>query len=300
MNLLEYLKQYADVLCDEPLAKHTTFRIGGICDYFVYPKTMLSFMRIMQLLKEQEVPFQIFGKGSNLLCSDDVYHGVVVCLDRYLNNFYFEEDGTLVAEAGCSIILLAQEAMRHSFSGLEFASGIPGTLGGALYMNAGAYKSDIASCLQQVLVYRDDRLEWMERGDLDYSYRHSAFQDHADWLILGARIKLESGDQKEIRALMDARRARRMDSQPLDKPNCGSVFRNPPNHPAWQLIEEIGYRGKVIGGAMVSDKHANFIVNIGGAKAADVEQLINEIQSRVMQQYGITLTTEVEKFNWNN
>ena len=100
MNLLEYLKQYADVLCDEPLAKHSTFRIGGICDYFVYPKTMLSFMRIMQLLKEQEVPFQIFGKGSNLLCSDDVYHGVVVCLDRYLNNFYFEEDGTLVAEAG--------------------------------------------------------------------------------------------------------------------------------------------------------------------------------------------------------
>ena len=101
MNLLEYLKQYADVLCDEPLAKHTTFRIGGTCDYFVYPKTMLSFMRIMQLLKEQEVPFQIFGKGSNLLCSDDAYHGVVVCLDRYLNNFYFEEDGTLDVRSFC-------------------------------------------------------------------------------------------------------------------------------------------------------------------------------------------------------
>ena len=138
MNLIEYLQQYGDVLTDESLAKHTTFRIGGPCDYFVYPKNMLCFLRIMQVLKEQQVPYRIFGKGSNLLCSDDAFHGVILCLDRYLNNFYFEADGTLVAEAGCSIILLAQEAMRRSLSGLEFASGIPGTLGGALYMNAGA------------------------------------------------------------------------------------------------------------------------------------------------------------------
>ena len=128
MNLIEYLQQYGDVLTDESLAKHTTFRIGGPCDYFVYPKNMLCFLRIMQVLKEQQVPYRIFGKGSNLLCSDDAFHGVILCLDRYLNNFYFEADGTLVAEAGCSIILLAQEAMRRSLSGLEFASGIPGTL----------------------------------------------------------------------------------------------------------------------------------------------------------------------------
>lgn len=118
MNLIEYLQQYGDVLTDESLAKHTTFRIGGPCDYFVYPKNMLCFLRIMQVLKEQQVPYRIFGKGSNLLCSDDAFHGVILCLDRYLNNFYFEADGTLVAEAGCSIILLAQEAMRRSLSGL--------------------------------------------------------------------------------------------------------------------------------------------------------------------------------------
>ena len=300
MNLIEYLQQYGDVLTDESLAKHTTFRIGGPCDYFVYPKNMLCFLRIMQVLKEQQVPYRIFGKGSNLLCSDDAFHGVILCLDRYLNNFYFEADGTLVAEAGCSIILLAQEAMRRSLSGLEFASGIPGTLGGALYMNAGAYKSEIASFVRQVLVYREERLEWVDKEELDYAYRHSAFQRHPYWSILGARLQLTTGDQREIRALMDARRTRRLSSQPLDKPNCGSVFRNPKDHPAWQLVEEIGYRGKTIGGAMVSDKHANFIVNIGGAKASEVHQLIEEIQGKVAERYGIELITEVERFNWKD
>ncbi len=145
------------------------------------------------------MPYQIFGKGSNLLCSDDAFHGVILCLDRYLNNFYFEEDGTLLAEAGCSIILLAQEAMRRSFSGLEFASGIPGTLGGALYMNAGAYKSEIASFVRQVLVYREERLEWIDKQELDYAYRHSIFQRHPHWCILGAQLQLTTGDQQEIR-----------------------------------------------------------------------------------------------------
>ncbi len=300
MKLIERLQPYGDVLCDEPLAKHTTFRIGGNCDYFVYPKNFLCFFRILQVLKEEQVPYRIFGKGSNLLCSDEAFHGVILCLDRYFNNFYFEADGTLLAEAGCSIILLAQEAMRRSFTGLEFASGIPGTLGGALYMNAGAYKSEIAQLVKQVLVYRDERLEWMEGEALAYAYRRSIFQSHPHWSILGARLQLEQGDQREIRSLMDARRQRRLDSQPLDKPNCGSVFRNPSAYPAWQLIEEIGYRGKTIGGAMVSDKHANFIVNVGGAKAKEVVQLIEEIQGKVAERYGIDLITEVERFNWKD
>lgn len=298
MNVFDQLQQYGDVLCNEPLKKHTTFRIGGECDYFVYPKNILCFLRIQQILKEKAIPYQIFGKGSNLLCSDDAFHGVVICLDRYFNNFYFEEDGTLLAEAGCSIILLAQEAMRRSFTGLEFASGIPGTLGGALYMNAGAYKSEMASFVQQVLVYREGRLEWIDKLELDYSYRHSIFQSKPMWCILGAKLKLTKGDQKEIRTLMDSRRARRLASQPLDKPNCGSVFRNPQDNQAWQLIESIGYRGKVIGGAMVSDKHANFIVNVGDAKANDVYQLIQEIQDKVKERYGIEMITEVERFNW--
>lgn len=300
MKQIEQLELYADVLRQEPLARHTTFRIGGVCDYFVYPKSLLCFMRCIQLLKEEGIPFKIFGKGSNLLCSDAPYHGAVLCLDRYLNNFYFEEDGTCLAEAGCSIILLAQEAMRRSFSGLEFASGIPGTLGGALYMNAGAYKSDMAGCLQEVCVYRDETIIWMKKEELDYRYRHSAFQTHTDWVILAGRLKLQAGEQGAIRDLMDARRERRMSTQPLDKPNCGSVFRNPQEYPAWHLIEAIGYRGKRIGGAMVSDKHANFIVNVQNASAADVDRLICEIQQEIQKRYGIDMITEVERFNWNS
>lgn len=300
MNIVDLLKPYAELLENEPLTRHTTFRIGGVCDYFIYPKSILCLMRILRLLQERDVPYSVFGKGSNLLCSDDPYHGVVICLDRYLNNFYFEKDGTLIAEAGCSIILLAQEAMRRGLSGLEFASGIPGTLGGAMYMNAGAYKSDISACLKEVLVCRDHSLVWMKKEELDYAYRHSAFQSHPEWTIIAGKLQLAKRDQREIRSLMDARRERRMSSQPLDLPNCGSVFRNPPQHPAWQLIEEIGYRGKRVGGAMVSDKHANFIVNVGEAKARDVDRLIREIQEKISERYGIELITEVEKFNWNS
>ena len=185
-------------------------------------------------------------------------------------------------------------------SGLEFASGIPGTLGGAMYMNAGAYKSDISACLKEVCVCRDHTLVWMKKEELDYAYRHSAFQSHPEWTIIAGKLQLSKSCQKEIRSLMDARRERRLSSQPLDLPNCGSVFRNPPQHPAWQLIEEIGYRGRKIGGAMVSDKHANFIVNVGSAKAKDVDQLIQEIQEKISEQYGIDLITEVERFNWNS
>ena len=155
-------------------------------------------------------------------------------------------------------------------------------------------------CLKEVLVCRDHSLVWMKKEELDYAYRHSAFQSHPEWTIIAGKLQLAKSDQREIRSLMDARRERRMSSQPLDLPNCGSVFRNPPQHPAWQLIEEIGYRGKRVGGAMVSDKHANFIVNVGEAKARDVDRLIREIQEKISERYGIELITEVEKFNWNS
>lgn len=298
MNLERQLSAYGDVECNEPLTKHTTFRIGGNAKYFIYPKNELCFMRILELLKQHEVPHKIFGKGSNLLCSDDDYEGAVICLDRYMTDFYFEEDGTLVAQAGCSIILLAHEAMKRSFTGLEFASGIPGTLGGAMYMNAGAYKSSISELLQSVFVLKEDTCVWMDVKELDYSYRHSRFQQKEDWIILGGRLKLELGDQKEIRDLMDSRRKRRMESQPLNKPCAGSMFRNPEQAQAWELIEKIGYRGKRIGGAMVSEKHANFIVNEEQASAKDIAQLVSEIQEKVKEAFDIDLRTEVERFNW--
>lgn len=296
---LEYkLKAYGDVECNEPLHKHTTFRIGGECRYFIYPKNEMCLMRIIEILKEEQVTYKIFGKGSNILCGDDFFDGAVICLDRYFTDFYFEEGGICVAQAGCSIILLAHEAMKQSLSGLEFASGIPGTLGGAIFMNAGAYRSDISMLLESVFVLKDDACVWIKVDDLDYRYRHSLFQKQRDWIILGAKMKLEPGDQKEIRDLMDSRRKRRLESQPLNKPSAGSMFRNPENAQAWELIEKIGYRGKRVGGAMVSDKHANFIVNEDHATAQDVIALISEIQQKIEQEFDIHLRTEVEKFNW--
>lgn len=296
--LEKQLSAYGDVEVNASLANHTTFRVGGNCTYFIYPKNELCLMRVLDILQQEQLPYKIFGKGSNLLCSDDDYHGAILCLDRYMSEYYFEEDGTLVAQAGCSIILLAHEAMKRSFHGLEFASGIPGTLGGALFMNAGAYKSAMSDIVQSVFVLKDGACTWVDVSDLDYSYRHSRFQTENDWIILGAKCKLENGDQKEIRDLMDSRRMRRMHSQPLNKPSAGSMFRNPEGAQAWELIEKIGFRGKRIGGAMVSEKHANFIINEDHACANDIAALVEEIQKKIKETFDIDLHTEVERFNW--
>lgn len=299
MSVQEKLAVYGRVLCNESMKKHTTYRIGGTVDYFIYPKNELALTRILQILKEENIPYHVLGRGSNILCSDAHFHGAIINLDRTLNDFFFEEDGVLLAQAGCSIINLSVEAMKHSMSGLEFASGIPGSIGGALYMNAGAYKANIASLLEGVYVWKDGCIEWMDPKDLDYDYRHSIFQKHKDWLILGACFRLNKGDRKEIEALMDSRRQRRMDAQPLNMPCAGSVFRNPESVPAWKLIEQLGLRGYEIGGAQVSLKHANFIVNKNGeAKAKDVLDLITLIQTKAKEEYGIDLITEVEHLVW--
>lgn len=286
--------------CNVSLAKRTTFRIGGTCRYFIYPKNELCLLRILDILEEAKIPHKIFGKGSNILCSDEEYVGAILCLDRYFTDFYFEDDGSCLVQAGTSIILLAHEAMKNSFSGLEFASGIPGTVGGAVFMNAGAYKNDMSDIIQEVYVLKGHSIEVMQVNELDYAYRHSIFQSHQDWIILGARLQLTKGSQKEIRDLMDSRRKRRMESQPLDKPCAGSMFRNPEDYQAWKLIEDIEMRGYRIGGAMVSEKHANFIVNEHDAKASEVAELVELIQKKVKERFDIDLITEVEKFNWKN
>lgn len=300
MTIKEKLERYGDVEEWVSLVTRTTFRVGGKCRYFVYPKNELCLREILRILKENNMQYKIFGKGSNLLCSDDDYDGAILCLDRYLNECYFEEDGTCCVQAGCSLILLAHEAMKRSLRGLEFASGIPGTLGGAVFMNAGAYKSDMASLLQEVSVLKGGQLVPMRVEDLAYRYRHSAFQQHPDWVIVSCRLKLEKGEQKAIRDLMDSRRKRRLVSQPLDKPSAGSTFRNPEGHQAWELIERAGLRGARVGGAMVSTKHSNFIINEDHATASDVLQLIENIQRTVKERFEIELLTEVEKFNWKN
>lgn len=297
IDLYKELEALAEVEENIPLSKMTTLRIGGVARYVVYPENTLSLQGVMNKLNQNHIPYKVIGKGSNLLCSDEPFDGVIIRLDRYLCNAYFDNEH-LVAEAGCSIIALSYEAMKNELSGLEFASGIPGTVGGVTFMNAGAYKSSMADVIDSVSVYRDGKIEWIQNADCGFSYRTSIFQKHPDWIILAVKMTLKKGDQKEIRELMDSRRERRMNSQPLDKHSAGSIFRNPKEIPAWKLIEGAGFRGKRIGDAVVSEKHVNFIVNENHASAKDFITLVTDVQKAVKDKYDIDLYMEVEKFNW--
>ncbi|MBE6123159.1 MAG: UDP-N-acetylmuramate dehydrogenase [Solobacterium sp.] len=297
-ELLKELSEYASAECNVPMSAMTTLRIGGTAAYVVYPENSLALDAIIRIIRKHNVPFKVFGKGSNMLCSDSRFEGVVIRLDRYMDSCYFE--GTRVtAEAGTSIIALSYEALKNGLSGLEFASGIPGTVGGAVYMNAGAYRNSMSEIVDSVFVYRDGALEWISADECEFGYRSSIFQKHPDWIIVGVRMNLKEGDPAEIRSLMDSRRERRISTQPLDKPSAGSVFRNPDEVPAWKLIEGIGYRGRTCGGAKVSEKHVNFIVNEQHATAEDFLKLVESIQREVKKTYGIDLHMEVEKFNWD-
>ncbi len=297
-RLKEALEAYAEVETDVPLAAMTTLHVGGPARYVVSPAGILQLDAVMNLVREHGVPFKVIGKGSNLLCADRPFDGVIIRLDRKMHSSYFD-DTRVLAEAGCSLIALASLAMKAGLSGLEFASGIPATVGGAVFMNAGAYKRSMSDIVSRVFVYRDGRFEWLGSEDCGFSYRKSIFQSHPDWIVAGVELKLEKGDIETIRTLMEDRRARRIATQPLDKPSAGSVFRNPDDAPAWKLIEGIGYRGRRIGGAAVSEKHVNFIVNENEAKAADYLSLAEEIVEKVRETYGIALHMEVEKFNWD-
>lgn len=297
IDLYKELEALAEVEENIPLSKMTTLRIGGVARYVVYPENTLSLQGVMNKLNQYHIPYKVIGKGSNLLCSDEPFDGVIIRLDRYLCNAYFDNEH-LVAEAGCSIIALSYEAMKNELSGLEFASGIPGTVGGVTFINAGAYKSSMADVIDSVSVYRDGKIEWIQNADCGFSYRTSIFQKHPDWIILAVKMTLKKGDQKEIRELMDSRRERRMNSQPLDKHSAGSIFRNPEEIPAWKLIEGAGFRGKRIGDAVVSEKHVNFIVNENHASAKDFITLVTDVQKAVKDKYDIDLYMEVEKFNW--
>lgn len=294
---IKNLEELCDVLEYEPLSEHTTFKVGGKARYFVYPKNEVALMRIVTLAKENKMDIKVIGKGSNILASDEDYEGMVICLDRYFNEVAFEKN-QVSAYAGQSIIYLAHEAMKRGLSGLEFACGIPGTVGGACFMNAGAYKSELKDIIDSVWVLKDGNCVWMPSSECEFGYRTSIFKKNPDWIILAVRFNLVEKNSLQIKELMDSRRERRMASQPLDKPNAGSVFKNPESSPAWQLIEECGLRGKRINGAMVSTKHANFIVNEDHAHASDIAKLIELIQKEVKDKFDVSLKTEVECFNW--
>ncbi|MBQ6560251.1 MAG: UDP-N-acetylmuramate dehydrogenase [Erysipelotrichaceae bacterium] len=291
----DFLQQHGSYHDDCRFKELTTIKMGGHIRHFVLPYHMEDVKEIVYYLKRNHIPFKVLGNGSNLICGESEYDGVVICL-KNLNSYEIRNDEVYV-EAGFMAPQLAAILARQGLSCLEFASGIPGCIGGLVYMNAGAYRSEMANVIKRVLVLKDDEFIWMNNDELRFSYRHSLFHDHPHWVILAAELKLVRKPTEEIEALMADRLKRRKETQPLDKPSAGSCFRNPEDGFAWKLIDGIGYRGYHINDVSVSDKHSNFIINNGNGSAEDYLQIAYEIQDKVKEKYDIRLVMEVEKFN---
>ncbi|RWR08187.1 UDP-N-acetylmuramate dehydrogenase [Siminovitchia fortis] len=278
---------------NEPLSNHTTIKVGGPAEIFVEPDSIDKLLKTMDIVQKYQLPWRVIGRGSNLLVSDEGIAGVVIKLGKGID--HLEIDGTKVrVGAGYSFIVLANALGRKGLSGFEFAGGIPGSVGGAVYMNAGAHGSDISKILEKARVlFPDGTVEWLTNEEMEYSYRTSVLQKKRPGIVLEAVFDLEEGDREVIAAEMKKHRTYRRDTQPV-KPCCGSVFRNPLPEHAGKLIQDASLKGYSIGGAQISELHGNFIVNNGSAKAADVLALIRHMKETVLERNGIEMHTEVE------
>lgn len=291
---LEQILGEEQILREEPMRLHTTFRIGGPAQFFVIPRTQEEAAEAVRLCRSEGAPYYIIGNGSNLLVSDKGYRGVVIQLFKEFSDINIE--GTRIrAQAGASLAKIAAEALRAGLAGFEFAAGIPGTLGGACIMNAGAYGGEMKDVLLAVTVLtKDGEIREIPREELDMGYRTSR-ASREGWIVLGATIELARGDEKEIRAKMEDLKRRRTDKQPLEYPSAGSTFKRPEGYFAGKLIQDAGLKGLRVGDAMVSEKHSGFVVNCGNATAADVDGLIRLVQEKVREDSGITLEPEVRR-----
>lgn len=291
---LEQILGEEQILREEPMRLHTTFRIGGPAQFFVIPRTQEEAAAAVCLCRSEGAPYYIIGNGSNLLVSDKGYRGVVIQLFKEFSDINIE--GTRIrAQAGASLAKIAAEALRAGLAGFEFAAGIPGTLGGACIMNAGAYGGEMKDVLLAVTVLtKDGEIREIPREELDMGYRTSR-ASREGWIVLGATIELARGDEKEIRAKMEDLKQRRTDKQPLEYPSAGSTFKRPEGYFAGKLIQDAGLKGLRVGDAMVSEKHSGFVVNCGNATAADVDGLIRLVQEKVREDSGITLEPEVRR-----
>ena len=274
-----------------PLRQLTTWKIGGPAEFVYWPQTLEDLMMVRQRARAAKVPVWLVGRGSNLLISDEGLPGITL-ITTLLRSIHWG-DYTVRVEAGYPLARLAQETGDRGWSGLEFARGIPGSVGGAVIMNAGAHGGEMASLIESVsVITTDGTIQRLNRAEIEFGYRFCSLRSEA-W-IMEVSLKFSPGDRAEILQVMKENLRKRTMNQPLEVPNAGSVFRNPPADSAGRLIEAAGWKGRGIGGAEVSHKHANFIVNTGGAKASDVLALIKKIQNDIQQKYGIDLQTEVE------
>ena len=283
---------------DVLLSKYTTYKVGGKAKVIVYPKNVECLIKLMKIISTNGVKYKILGNGSNLLFSDKDYNGVIIRLTE-LDNIEFLGHNKIRVEAGFSLMKLSLLAAKKGLAGLEFASGIPGTIGGAVFMNAGAYKSDMGYIVKSVKVLTPDlKIITLENKEMNFHYRSSFLQTHRDYICLEVILKLEKGDKSVLEEVIKERRKRRVESQPLEYPSAGSVFRNPEDMFAGKLIEDVGLKGKKIGGAMVSDKHANFIINYKKAKSSDIKELIELVHDKVLEEYNVDMKVEQEFVNW--
>lgn len=287
-NFIKNYEYYKNI----SLKKYNTYKLDVKCEYLIYPKNVDELINLLKFLKENKIKFVILGNGSNVILAKPCFD-VVIKLDR-LNNVKIE-DNIVVVEAGVSLISLTVKCMENNLNGLSFAGGIPGLVGASVAMNAGAYNEDMAGIVKEVKVITPDlKTKSMSNKDLEFAYRDSFLKRNKDYICTEVTFELSYEDKNTIKEVMNDRRNRRVSSQPLDKPSAGSVFRNPEGISAGKLIDDLGLKGYTIGGAQISEKHANFIINTGTATYDDIINLINYIKKRVREEYNIELILEQE------
>lgn len=284
----------AKIQKDEPMKKHTTFRIGGPADYFIMPSNEKELAEAVRVCRKFLIPIYIVGNGSNLLVSDQGYEGVIIQIYKQMNRVEITEN-EIHAQAGALLSMIANRAMEAELTGFEFAAGIPGTLGGACVMNAGAYGGEMKEVLETVTVLtRDGDVKTLTKDELELGYRTSVIAKK-DYIVLSAVIRLENGKKEEIKAVMDDLKEKRITKQPLEYPSAGSTFKRPEGYFAGKLIQDAGLRGFQVGGAQVSEKHCGFVVNKDQATAADVMNLMNQVSDKVYEMSGVRLEPEVKR-----
>ncbi|CDF58270.1 UDP-N-acetylmuramate dehydrogenase [Thermobrachium celere] len=291
INLKTFLDE-DELKFNEPMKNHTSFKVGGPCDIMVIPKSKDNLIKSLELIKKYNVPYFIMGKGSNLIVKDGGFRGVILKLTGL--DYILVRENKIIAGGGASLSNTAREALLNSLKGMEFASGIPGTVGGAVAMNAGAYGGEIKDIIEWAeCVDENLNLIKLTREELNLSYRHSRVQDE-NLVVVEACFNLEKGNYDEIRGCMEELNRRRLEKQPLNYPSAGSTFKRPPGYFAGKLIEDAGLKGYRFGGAMVSEKHAGFVINYDNATAKDVLEVIKHVQKTVYEKFGVTLETEVK------
>lgn len=307
-NILNSIKEIVgerNVKVNEPMKLHTTFKIGGPADYYVKPTDVIQLKKLTELFNNHSIPYYVIGNGSNLLVSDDGYRGAIIRIyDKFTGYEVLpdsDDERTLVSvRAGMSLVKLGRELSELGLTGFEFASGIPGSIGGAVVMNAGAYGGEIKDVLVSAKVMdKDGNISELSKEELKLGYRTS-IMDEKELIVVEVTLALKHGDKEQIRKTMVELSRRRIDKQPLEYPSAGSTFKRPEGYFAGKLIEDAGLKGLAVGGAKVSDKHAGFVVNTGKATAADVIELTDKVVEAVYEQFNVKLKLEVRKVGFTS